>query len=76
MRRQSSTLVMAANQNSAIDVLFGAQSNGNVGMLGFQRGNALEFQKKLLNFFVSNFGAAPWHDNFSSTNQRRVKKWR
>ena len=55
---------MASYKTSDIDVLFVALSSGNVGMLGFQRGNALEFQKKLLNFFVSNFWAKPWSDNF------------
>ena len=56
MRRQSSTLVMAANQNSAIDVLFGAESIGNIWILSFHRGTTLEFLKYFRTFYFLNFG--------------------
>ena len=42
---------------SAIDVVFGVQSSGDVGLLAFRRGTALEFLKNFRTLF-SNFGAA------------------
>ena len=43
--RKSSALVMASNENSAIDVVFVAESIGNVRIPCFQRGSTLKFQK-------------------------------
>ena len=47
---------MAANQNAAIDVLFGAQPIGNIGILSFHRGSTLKFLKNFWTFFLLNFG--------------------
>ena len=42
---------MAASTASAVDVVFGAQSSGDVGMLGFQRGSTLKFLKNFRTFY-------------------------
>ena len=45
MRRQSSCLVMAANQNSGIDVFFGAEFNFRVQIPNFRRAHHYKISK-------------------------------
>ena len=74
MRSRSRALITATCRASAVDVVFGAQSSGNVGMLGFQQGNALELLKNFGTHSLSDFEATPWSDNFSfnqSENRQR-----
>ena len=47
MRRQSSCLVMAANQNSGIDVVFGAEFNFWVQIPNFRRAHHYKISKDL-----------------------------
>ena len=63
-------MITAACRASAADVFFCAKSSRNVGMLGFQRDNALEFLKYFGTLSLFHFEAMPWSDNFSSTNQK------
>ena len=63
-------MITATCRALAVDVVFGAQSSGNVRMLGFQQGNALELLKNFGTHSLSDFEAMPWSDNFSSTNQK------
>ena len=44
-------MITAASTASAVDVVFGAQSSGDVGMLGFQRGSTLKFLKNFRTFY-------------------------
>ena len=74
MSRPSSAFVMAANQNAAINVLFGAQSIGNIRILSFHQGSTLKSIKKLQDFFPSKFWAMPWSNTFTSTNQEHSGK--
>ena len=63
-------MITATCKALAVNVLFCAQSSGNVRMLGFQQGNALEFLKYFGTLSLFHFKAMPWSDNFSSTNQK------
>ena len=45
MRSRSRALIAATYKSSAIDVVFGAQSIGNIRILTFQRGSTLKFLK-------------------------------
>ena len=56
MRGPSSALVTTANQNSAINVLFDAQSIGNVRILSFHQGSTLKSIKNFRTFSLLNFG--------------------
>ena len=70
MSSRSRALITATCKALAVNVLFCAQSSGNVRMLGFQQGNALEFLKYFGTLSLFHFKAMPWSDNFSSTNQK------
>ena len=69
MRSPSSALVMAANQTSAIGVLFDVDYDFIVRNGCFQRGTTLKFLKYFKNFFYYNFWATPWSNDFLSTNK-------
>ena len=62
-------MVMAANQTSAIDVLFAIDYDVIVRNGCFQRGTTLKFLKYFKNFFYYNFWATPWSNDFLLTNK-------
>ena len=76
MRGLSWALIMATCRSSAIDVLFGVQSNGDIRLLGFQRGTTLKFQKNFRTFFVLILEQRHGVLIFCSTNQKMFVEWR
>ena len=49
-------MITATCRSSAIYVLFGVQSNGDIRILSFQRGTTLKFLKYFRTFFISILG--------------------
>ena len=56
MRSRSRALIAATYKSSAIDVVFGAQSIGNIRILTFQQGSTLKFLKYFWTLSFLNFG--------------------
>ena len=74
MRSPGSALVMAANQTSAVDVLFDVDHDVIRQKWLFSARQYSKFFEKLQNFFCFNFRATPWSNNISSTNQKTLKE--
>ena len=73
MRSPSSGLVMAANQTSAVDVLFDVDHDVIRQKWLFSARKYSKFFEKLQNFFCFNFRATPCSTNFNSTNQEGLR---
>ena len=76
MRRQSSALVMTADKNSAIGVLFDVDHDVIVRKRCFQRSNTLKFQKTSRTFSVLILGQCHGVIILVQPIRKGAEKWR